>query len=81
MAIEKTDQNVVLSFTVNGKWTKWGLWSVCSVSCGVGVNVRRRSCTNPAPAFGGNNCTGESMDVKDCIGKSGATCSGKIFKN
>ena len=36
----------------------WSGWSECSVSCGGGS--QSRSCTNPAPEHGGDDCTGET---------------------
>jgi hypothetical protein len=43
---------------VNGGWTDW---SECSAECDGGVQTR--TCTNPAPANGGANCTGPSSQV------------------
>ncbi|XP_073254914.1 vitrin-like [Porites lutea] len=40
---------------VNGGYTNWTI-SECSVSCGGGVKILTRSCTNPPPANGGKNC-------------------------
>ena len=38
----------------------WSAWSQCSASdCNTG-GTRTRSCTNPAPACGGQDCTGDS---------------------
>src|SRR5690606_9418362 len=45
---------------VPGGWSSWG---PCSESC-----QQSRSCTNPAPAHGGADCTGES--TRDCTGGS-----------
>lgn len=36
----------------------WSGWSSCSASCGGGSQTR--TCTNPAPANGGANCSGSS---------------------
>jgi len=36
----------------------WSAWSVCSVACGGGTQTR--TCTNPAPANGGLDCSGAS---------------------
>ncbi|KAI4798715.1 hypothetical protein KUCAC02_020536, partial [Chaenocephalus aceratus] len=34
----------------NGAWTPWTSWSPCSTTCGIGFQVRQRSCSNPTPA-------------------------------
>ncbi|KAF3857167.1 hypothetical protein F7725_009026 [Dissostichus mawsoni] len=31
----------------NGGWTPWSSWGQCSSSCGIGFEVRQRSCNNP----------------------------------
>ncbi|XP_070563732.1 A disintegrin and metalloproteinase with thrombospondin motifs adt-1-like [Ptychodera flava] len=41
---------------VNGAWTQWSSWSECSVMCGGGNSTRERTCTDPAPAWGGRKC-------------------------
>lgn len=33
---------------LNPQWTKWGDWSDCSVSCGIGCRSRRRACVDIA---------------------------------
>jgi len=45
--------------TVHGGWTSWGS---CSHTCG-DYGVRYRSCTNPAPTYGGNYCSGSSSEA------------------
>lgn len=44
-------------FLVNGNWTMWTNWTGCSKSCDNGTRFRIRECANPAPSFGGDNCT------------------------
>ena len=51
---------------VNGGWTKWNEFSVCSSSCGMGNQTRSRQCENPKPAYGGDQCIGDDVEVKDC---------------
>jgi len=48
---------------VNGGWTAWNAWydiSSCVGTCGTGSKTQRqtRSCTNPAPSYGGAPCSG-----------------------
>ena len=51
---------------VDGKWTVWGNWGICSLTCGGGVQDRSRTCTNPPPAFGGAQCVGPSRSTRLC---------------
>ncbi|XP_045179462.1 A disintegrin and metalloproteinase with thrombospondin motifs adt-1-like [Mercenaria mercenaria] len=51
---------------VDGAWTDWSAWSSCDVTCENGTQSRHRTCTNPAPANGGLNCTGNEMETKVC---------------
>lgn len=67
---------------VDGDWSAWGSWGTCSLTCGVGQKTRSRTCTSPAPAYGGNNCTGNSTDtascnVTGCPGNSHGICNSK----
>ncbi|XP_033342636.2 semaphorin 5c [Megalopta genalis] len=57
----------VTNCTVHGGWTAWSAWSACSQTCGLAMRTRRRSCTNPAPAFGGRVCVGHDHDDIVCI--------------
>ncbi|CAL4112653.1 unnamed protein product, partial [Meganyctiphanes norvegica] len=43
---------------IDGNWGGWGSWSSCSVSCGGGVQQRRRVCDDPPPANDGRYCPG-----------------------
>ncbi|XP_020632434.1 coadhesin-like isoform X5 [Orbicella faveolata] len=51
---------------VDGKWTVWRGWSICTRTCGGGVQGRSRTCTNPPPAFGGAQCTGAREETRSC---------------
>uniref|UniRef100_W5N7X9 Sema domain-containing protein n=1 Tax=Lepisosteus oculatus TaxID=7918 RepID=W5N7X9_LEPOC len=54
------------SSTRNGGWTPWSAWSHCSTSCGIGFQVRQRSCSNPAPRHGGRVCVGQNREERYC---------------
>ena len=58
--------NTFLTLSVDGSWTSWGSWASCSETCGGGVQSRTRSCTNPAPQYGGANCVGMSSSTQRC---------------
>lgn len=53
-------------FKVDGGFTDWSSFSVCSTTCGDGVQKRQRSCTNPAPKNNGKECVGETSEEKEC---------------
>ena len=57
----------VTNCTVHGGWTDWSAWSACSQTCGSAMKIRRRTCTNPTPAFGGRICVGHDHDDIICI--------------
>ena len=44
-------------FVVNGGYSDWKPYGVCSKSCGGGVQTRKRTCTNPPPSNGGEDCS------------------------
>ncbi|XP_045211196.1 thrombospondin-1-like [Mercenaria mercenaria] len=50
----------------DGNWAEWSQWSVCDVTCDNGTQTRKRTCTNPAPANNGLDCTGNDTDIKAC---------------
>ncbi len=64
---------------INGGWSAWSP-STCPVVCGTGTQTR--TCTNPTPANGGNNCTGDSSQTclincptgNSCISNACVTC-------
>ncbi|GFS14023.1 brain-specific angiogenesis inhibitor 1 [Elysia marginata] len=49
---------------VDGEWSTWELWSSCSETCGVGQQIRTRSCFGRAN--GGMDCPGEPEQVQLC---------------
>ena len=59
---------------VDGNWGDWSNWDACSVTCGSGSKSRSRSCDNPAPVLGGNDCAGDAVDQASC---DQGVCSGK----
>ena len=44
----------------------WSNYSSCSVSCGGGVQFRKRSCDSPPPKYGGKDCDGPSRENRSC---------------
>ncbi|KAL1492641.1 hypothetical protein ABEB36_010871 [Hypothenemus hampei] len=56
----------VTNCTIHGGWSDWSAWSSCSATCGSAVKTRFRTCTNPAPAFGGRVCVGQDRIEAFC---------------
>nr|XP_006814903.1 PREDICTED: SCO-spondin-like [Saccoglossus kowalevskii] len=44
------------------RWSEWGDWSQCSVTCGTGNSKRNRTCQAPLDF----DCIGDSEDIKQC---------------
>lgn len=59
-------------------WTQWSPWSSCNVTCGGGLRHTQRTCTNPAPKFGGEECAGEDTMFDSC---SEMACPSKALFN
>lgn len=64
-AVETKKCNLKLC-PVNGKWSPWSTWFPCSKTCGGGLQTRKRSCINPAPANSGKPCQGVTKETKGC---------------
>ncbi|XP_063431053.1 uncharacterized protein LOC134713693 [Mytilus trossulus] len=62
------DEDLATAPRVDGNWADWAAWSACSVTCdsGSGSQIRTRSCTDPAPANNGLDCTGDSSETQSC---------------
>ncbi|GMT24420.1 hypothetical protein PFISCL1PPCAC_15717 [Pristionchus fissidentatus] len=58
-----------LDCSLDGGWSEWEGWSECSSLC---ISKRQRSCTQPSPLNGGNDCGGERIDTIPC---SSGICS------
>lgn len=52
---------VVKRATLNGGYTPWSDWSVCSSDCGDGIRFRTRDCANPVPGRFGQTCLKQSL--------------------
>lgn len=51
---------------VDGKWSPWGQWSDCSVSCNSGTRKRLRLCDSPKPDCKGLPCPGNNTEIENC---------------
>ncbi|XP_063408513.1 SCO-spondin-like [Mytilus trossulus] len=51
---------------LNGGWTDWSSWEICSVECGGGTQSSGRTCTNPQPVGTGVACSGLSTQSRSC---------------
>ncbi|XP_069039515.1 hemicentin-1 isoform X2 [Lepisosteus oculatus] len=69
------ERTVLLRVQVPGGFSTWLEWGPCSVTCGRGVQERIRLCNNPAPANGGRQCEGRSLDSRSCQAK---LCPGAV---
>ncbi|CAH1773733.1 unnamed protein product [Owenia fusiformis] len=56
----------VVECPVNGGYAEWSVWSSCSTTCGGGEIARERTCTDPAPAYGGDDCVGDNLETDVC---------------
>jgi len=59
---------------VNGGFTEWSDPSPCSVTCGTGTRIRKRSCASPFPTDGGVECTGALTIMEKC--HTNVSCDG-----
>ncbi|XP_021353965.1 coadhesin-like [Mizuhopecten yessoensis] len=57
---------VLTPCAVDGMWGSWEQWGVCSATCESGLQLRNRTCDNPAPNHGGIDCQGRWRDSTIC---------------
>ena len=56
------------NITVHGGWSDWTSWTECTMTCGkeAGQHSRNRSCDNPVPEWGGDECAGDTEEIQYC---------------
>ncbi len=50
-------------FTTDGNWSDWSDWDNCTKECGGGNQTQTRTCSNPTPKHGGNNCSDSNIEI------------------
>ena len=55
-----------LFVSVDGQWSDWEEWGICSKTCEKGTQLRARLCNKPVPQFEGKNCVGLGSEEIDC---------------
>ena len=58
---------------VDGHWSDWSDYGPCSTSCGPGTKTRTRTCDNPKPENGGEECLGNGSFEEECH-RGACTC-------
>ena len=58
---------------VHGGWSSL-IRGPCSKTCGGGIQTATRTCSNPIPSCGGNDCSGSNIkhyvcNTQCCLGK------------
>ncbi|KAM4705238.1 SCO-spondin-like [Rhinophrynus dorsalis] len=54
------------SCPVDCGWSAWSQWTPCDRTCGMGIQEKFRSPTNPPSARGGAPCEGDAREVREC---------------
>ncbi|XP_072298446.1 properdin-like [Eucyclogobius newberryi] len=62
---------------VHGSWGPWSAFSLCPVTCGLGLQVSNRACDSPAPKHGGQRCHGDSSRSQMCNSQQYCPVDGK----
>ena len=64
---DRQTQNCTVNCPLDGAWTVWSNWGSSSITCGNGQMLRTRTCTDPAPQYGGQQCSGSGKQSQNCI--------------
>ena len=62
----RTETRSITLCPVNSVFGNWTKYSVCSVSCGGGVQYRMRECDSLPPKYGDENCDGPTSESRSC---------------
>lgn len=60
---------IIILLSVDGGYSDWSSWSLCSVTCGNGTQQRNRLCTNPPPTNNGAPCRGPAHQTRICASR------------
>ena len=60
--------NFIFLVGIDGGYSEWSVWSLCSTTCGAGVKVRSRVCNSPVPTRGAIDCNrlGSPYETYEC---------------
>lgn len=60
---------------VDGDISPWSTWGKCTSFCGKGTQIRKRTCSNPTPRCGGDDCAGHLKleEERTCTGTCDTT--------
>ena len=60
--------NFIFLVGIDGGYSEWSVWSLCSTTCGAGVKVRSRVCNSPVPTRGAEDCNrlGSPFETYEC---------------
>lgn len=56
----------LLGVPEHGAWSAWGEWSSCSDTVD-GSRMRTRTCDNPPPLYGGEDCSGDAIETEQLV--------------
>ena len=78
---QKRPKRYFAYFSVHGGWSIWSMWSACPMSCNPSTQNRSRTCTAPAPMFGGLNCTttGPDLEYQNCSNIGNLSCTSELI--
>lgn len=68
----------IVLLIVDGHWSSWTPWTICSLSCDSGYQSRHRHCNNPPPSVNRPYCSGKPFEILNC---SITKCPGWFFWN